>query len=191
MTLHLCNIILSVIWQHQGQTIITQAIKKSYLICINPGKFFLSDRIHLLTKQNSVLYDQITINRDYLMLEPIGSLFLVFFGSVMLVQFTGMLFHRMGTLTHLLSTVKLDWYLTKSVSVFYLCYEFTARYKIIGQIRRCIIFMWSLLLQIHIQIAYLHITRILALWNECRHQHVLLAPPWERWFNLGWFPVVR
>ncbi|KAI8427952.1 hypothetical protein MSG28_002272 [Choristoneura fumiferana] len=58
--------------------------------------------------------EQITINRDYLMLEPIGSLFLIFFGSVMLVQFTGMLFHRMGTLTHLLSTVKLDWYLTKS-----------------------------------------------------------------------------
>ncbi|XP_063529252.1 chitin synthase chs-2-like [Cydia strobilella] len=56
----------------------------------------------------------VQIERDYLMLEPIGSLFLVFFGSVMMIQFTAMLFHRMGTLTHLLSTVKLDWYCTKS-----------------------------------------------------------------------------
>ncbi|XP_073941851.1 chitin synthase chs-2-like [Choristoneura fumiferana] len=79
------------------------------------------DQLHFqwpFGQQIGISYDEdsntITINRDYLMLEPIGSLFLIFFGSVMLVQFTGMLFHRMGTLTHLLSTVKLDWYLTKS-----------------------------------------------------------------------------
>ncbi|KAI5630706.1 chitin synthase domain-containing protein [Phthorimaea operculella] len=33
--------------------------------------------------------------------------------SVMIVQFTAMMFHRMGTLTHLLSTVQLNWYCTR------------------------------------------------------------------------------
>ncbi|XP_047986974.1 chitin synthase chs-2-like [Leguminivora glycinivorella] len=56
----------------------------------------------------------VLIENEYLMLEPIGSLFLIFFGSVMLIQFTAMLFHRMGTLTHLLSTVKLNWYCTQA-----------------------------------------------------------------------------
>nr|ARQ20736.1 chitin synthase 2 [Grapholitha molesta] len=56
----------------------------------------------------------VQIEREYLMLEPIGSLFLVFFGSVMLIQFTAMLLHRMGTLTHLLSTTTLNWYCAKS-----------------------------------------------------------------------------
>ncbi|XP_072936714.1 chitin synthase chs-2-like [Epargyreus clarus] len=53
------------------------------------------------------------IEREYLMLEPIGSLFLIFFGSVMIIQFVAMLLHRLGTLTHLLSTVQLNWYCTK------------------------------------------------------------------------------
>ncbi|CAB3250071.1 unnamed protein product [Arctia plantaginis] len=55
----------------------------------------------------------ITINQEYLTLEPIGSVFLIFFGSVMLIQFTAMLFHRLGTLTHLLSTTTLNWYFSK------------------------------------------------------------------------------
>ncbi|KAI5633976.1 chitin synthase domain-containing protein [Phthorimaea operculella] len=55
----------------------------------------------------------VRIEQDFLTLEPIGSLFLIFFGSVMIVQFTAMMFHRMGTLTHLLSTVQLNWYCTR------------------------------------------------------------------------------
>ncbi|KAM3964831.1 chitin synthase chs-2 [Aphomia sociella] len=55
----------------------------------------------------------VIINQDYLMLEPIGSLFLIFFGSVMLIQFAAMMLHRLGTLAHLLSTTQLNWYFTK------------------------------------------------------------------------------
>ncbi|OWR41051.1 chitin synthase [Danaus plexippus plexippus] len=55
----------------------------------------------------------VRIEQDFLLLEPIGSIFLILFGSVLIVQFVGMLFHRFGTLTHLLSTVQLNWYFTK------------------------------------------------------------------------------
>ncbi|XP_041976405.1 chitin synthase chs-2-like [Aricia agestis] len=55
----------------------------------------------------------VIIDQDYLMLEPIGSMFIVFFGLVMGIQFLGMLTHRFGTITHLLSTVQLNWYFAK------------------------------------------------------------------------------
>ncbi|XP_052747628.1 chitin synthase chs-2-like [Galleria mellonella] len=78
------------------------------------------DQLHFkwpLGQSVSILYDDemnvVTINQDYLMLEPIGSLFLIFFGTVMLIQFTAMMFHRLGTLAHLLSTVQLNWYFVK------------------------------------------------------------------------------
>ncbi|CAG9784364.1 unnamed protein product [Diatraea saccharalis] len=79
------------------------------------------DQLHLkwpLGQHYSIVYDDdnniVHIESDYLMLEPIGSVFLIFFGSVMLIQFTAMLFHRIGTLCHLLATVKLNWYFTKT-----------------------------------------------------------------------------
>ncbi|KAL4708136.1 hypothetical protein ACJJTC_009915 [Scirpophaga incertulas] len=78
------------------------------------------DQLHVkwpLGQKVSLSYDDdsntIIVQSDYLMLEPIGSLFLIFFGSVMIIQFSAMLCHRIGTLTHLLSTVKLNWYWTK------------------------------------------------------------------------------
>ncbi|GBP49027.1 Chitin synthase chs-2 [Eumeta japonica] len=78
------------------------------------------DQLHFrwpLGQQVEIWYDDeanvIHLSSDYLMLEPIGSLFLVVFGLIMGIQFTMMLFHRLGTLTHLLSTVQLNWYCTK------------------------------------------------------------------------------
>ncbi|XP_068621006.1 chitin synthase chs-2-like [Battus philenor] len=78
------------------------------------------DQLHFkwpLGQKIVIIYDDETnlviLERDYLMLEPIGSLFLIFFGSVMLIQFVAMILHRLGTLTHLLSTVHLNWYFTK------------------------------------------------------------------------------
>ena len=44
---------------------------------------------------------------DDLMLEPIGFMFVGFFGIIMLVQFFGMLIHRMGTFLHLVATTNL------------------------------------------------------------------------------------
>ncbi|XP_039765061.1 chitin synthase chs-2-like [Pararge aegeria] len=64
-----------------------------------------------------IMYDSdnnvVQIEREYLMLEPIGSVLILFFGSVMAIQFAGMLFHRFTTITHLLATIELNWYFTK------------------------------------------------------------------------------
>ncbi|XP_052747041.1 chitin synthase chs-2 isoform X2 [Bicyclus anynana] len=64
-----------------------------------------------------IIYDNnnnvMQIDREYLMLEPIGSVLIIFFGSVMAIQFVGMLFHRFTTITHLLATIDLNWYCTK------------------------------------------------------------------------------
>lgn len=80
------------------------------------------DQIHLrwpLGQKVEITYDDdsgmVILDQEYLMLEPIGLLFLVLFGTIMLIQFTAMLFHRLGTLTHLLSTVQLNWYCFKKV----------------------------------------------------------------------------
>jgi chitin synthase len=43
-------------------------------------------------------------------LEPIGVLFVVSFGIILIIQFIGMLFHRFGTLTHMLATTKITWF---------------------------------------------------------------------------------
>ncbi|KAG6452556.1 hypothetical protein O3G_MSEX007672 [Manduca sexta] len=66
---------------------------------------FNQDQLHIKV---AVLVEQ-----EFLMLEPIGSLFLVFFGFVMLIQFVAMLFHRSYTITHLLSTTDLHWYFSR------------------------------------------------------------------------------
>ncbi|CAH0725884.1 unnamed protein product, partial [Brenthis ino] len=52
----------------------------------------------------------IFIERDFLTLEPIGSMLIVFFGLVLGIQFFGMICHRFATITHLLSTVEVNWY---------------------------------------------------------------------------------
>ncbi|XP_050669980.1 chitin synthase chs-2-like isoform X2 [Leptidea sinapis] len=79
------------------------------------------DQLHVrwpFGQKVDIKYDRehnvIKIDGEYLMLEPIGSMFIIFFGVVMVIQFLGMLFHRMGTLTHLLSTVQLNWYFAKN-----------------------------------------------------------------------------
>ncbi|CAK1603070.1 unnamed protein product [Parnassius mnemosyne] len=78
------------------------------------------DKLHFkwpLGQKVAIFYDNdvnmVYLEREYLMLEPIGSLFLIFFGTVMVTQFVAMIFHRLGTLTHLLSTTRLNWYFTK------------------------------------------------------------------------------
>lgn len=69
--------------------------------------------------QNNIIYDQstfeITIQREYLNLEPISMLFVIFFGIVLFVQFIAMLFHRFATISQILATTKIDWYFSKRV----------------------------------------------------------------------------
>ena len=42
-----------------------------------------------------------------LQLEPIGLVFLIFFMSILLIQFAAMLFHRLGTLAHIIASTEL------------------------------------------------------------------------------------
>jgi len=46
---------------------------------------------------------------EYLELEPIGLVFLAFFGLVLGTQFLGMVFHRFGTISHILSATSINW----------------------------------------------------------------------------------
>lgn len=52
---------------------------------------------------------EIQMYKTYLELEPIGFVFLIFFASLLVVQFTAMLFHRFGTLSQILSTTYINW----------------------------------------------------------------------------------
>lgn len=68
--------------------------------------------------KNTIVYNgdthEISIDREYLQLEPLGILFVVFFGAVLVIQFISMLKHRFGTISEILATVTLDWYCNKA-----------------------------------------------------------------------------
>lgn len=72
-----------------------------------------------LNVKNNIIFDQdtfeINIQREYLNLEPISLLFVVFFGVVLFVQFIAMLFHRFATISQILATTQIDWYCSKRV----------------------------------------------------------------------------
>lgn len=51
---------------------------------------------------------QVHITKEYLQLEPIGLVFVFFFALILVIQFTAMLFHRFGTLAHILASTSLD-----------------------------------------------------------------------------------
>ncbi|XP_050461196.1 chitin synthase chs-2 isoform X5 [Cataglyphis hispanica] len=51
---------------------------------------------------------EVHITKEYLQLEPIGLVFVFFFALILVIQFTAMLFHRFGTLAHILASTSLD-----------------------------------------------------------------------------------
>lgn len=57
-----------------------------------------------------ILFDfiQVLISKEYLQLEPIGLVFVFFFGLILIIQFVAMLFHRFGTLSHILASTELS-----------------------------------------------------------------------------------
>ncbi|XP_063838670.1 chitin synthase chs-2 isoform X3 [Ostrinia nubilalis] len=67
--------------------------------------------------KTNITYDEVTqevlISKEYLQLEPIGLVFVFFFALILVIQFTAMLFHRFGTLSHILSSTELNWFCTK------------------------------------------------------------------------------
>lgn len=48
------------------------------------------------------------VTSEYLHLEPIGIVLVFFFFAIILIQFTAMLFHRFGTLSHILASTELN-----------------------------------------------------------------------------------
>lgn len=75
------------------------------------------DQIHFkwpFSVKANITYDSktydITITKQYLELEPIGMMFIIFFGIVLIIQFIAMLIHRFGTLSHMLSTTQINWF---------------------------------------------------------------------------------
>lgn len=81
------------------------------------------DTIHVrwpLGAKNFIVYDdsttEITISREYLELDPIGLVFIVFFGVILFIQFGAMLMHRFSTISQILATTALDWYCGKQVN---------------------------------------------------------------------------
>lgn len=48
-----------------------------------------------------------TITQEYLQLEPIGLVFVFFFALILIIQFVAMLFHRFGTISHILASTEL------------------------------------------------------------------------------------
>nr|NP_001296068.1 uncharacterized LOC105380296 [Plutella xylostella]API61825.1 chitin synthase 1 [Plutella xylostella]API61826.1 chitin synthase 1 [Plutella xylostella]BAF47974.1 chitin synthase 1 [Plutella xylostella] len=67
--------------------------------------------------KTNITYDEVTqevlISKEYLQLEPIGLVFVFFFALILVIQFTAMLFHRFGTLSHILSSTELNWFCNK------------------------------------------------------------------------------
>ncbi|CAO1401711.1 unnamed protein product [Diamesa hyperborea] len=73
------------------------------------------DSIHVkwpLGVKTNITYDESTqevhISKEYLQLEPIGLVFVFFFALILIIQFTAMLFHRFGTISHILASTELN-----------------------------------------------------------------------------------
>ncbi|XP_057328109.1 chitin synthase chs-2 isoform X1 [Microplitis mediator] len=56
---------------------------------------------------------EVHITKEHLQLEPIGLVFVFFFALILVIQFSAMLFHRFGTLAHILASTSLSWYCCK------------------------------------------------------------------------------
>jgi chitin synthase len=62
-----------------------------------------------------ILCHKVLISKEYLQLEPIGLVFVFFFALILVIQFTAMMFHRFGTLSHILASTELNWHCGKKV----------------------------------------------------------------------------
>nr|CAI5837000.1 unnamed protein product [Callosobruchus analis] len=67
--------------------------------------------------RTNITYDESTqevhITKEYLQLEPIGLVFVFFFALILVIQFVAMLFHRFGTIAHILASTELNLSCTK------------------------------------------------------------------------------
>ncbi|CAF0778856.1 unnamed protein product [Didymodactylos carnosus] len=75
------------------------------------------------------------LNYDSLRFEPLGFLFLLFFASILLVQFISMLWHRYGTLLHLLASTDLKLCPRKNVDLSDNVEEAVEQVKVLQQLK--------------------------------------------------------
>ncbi|XP_044267838.1 chitin synthase chs-2 isoform X2 [Tribolium madens] len=78
------------------------------------------DQIHVkwpLGVRTNITYieetSEVHISKEYLQLEPIGLVFVFFFALILVIQFVAMLFHRFGTIAHILASTELNLCCTK------------------------------------------------------------------------------
>lgn len=80
-----------------------------FLLQLNKDKLHLDWPIGVKTNITTIAEtSEIIISKEYLHLEPIGLVFVFFFAFIIVVQFTAMLFHRFGTLSHILASTDLN-----------------------------------------------------------------------------------
>lgn len=90
----------------------------------NNSVVVISSYLALRTRNNIALkriaspFLQIIVSKEYLHLEPIGLVFVFFFAFIIVIQFTAMLFHRFGTLSHILASTDLNLCCNKKVSAY-------------------------------------------------------------------------
>ncbi|CAF0785514.1 unnamed protein product [Didymodactylos carnosus] len=75
------------------------------------------------------------LNYESLRFEPLGFLFLLFFASILLVQFISMLWHRYGTLLHLLASTDLKLCPRKNVDLSDNVEEAVEQVKVLQQLK--------------------------------------------------------
>ncbi|XP_050429583.1 chitin synthase chs-2 [Adelges cooleyi] len=80
-----------------------------FLLQLNKDKLHLDWPLGVKTNITTIPEtSEIIITKEYLHLEPIGLVFVFFFAFIMVIQFTAMLFHRFGTLSHILASTDLN-----------------------------------------------------------------------------------
>lgn len=79
--------------------------------------YFPIDTIFNQLLYSSVSIFQVLISKEYLQLEPIGLVFVFFFALILVIQFSAMLFHRFGTISHILASTELNWFFSKKVNL--------------------------------------------------------------------------
>lgn len=53
-------------------------------------------------------FEQVIISKTFLKLEPIGLTLVIFFSTILLIQFGAMLFHRIGTFMQVMAHTRLS-----------------------------------------------------------------------------------
>ncbi|XP_070509760.1 chitin synthase chs-2 isoform X6 [Chironomus tepperi] len=80
-----------------------------FLLQLNKDKLHilwpLAPRINVTFVEET---SEVHISKEYLQLEPIGLVFVFFFALILVIQFTAMLFHRFGTISHILASTELN-----------------------------------------------------------------------------------